>query len=162
MKRPDSVFEELVSGAPLEREVRAFTSALEQRREVLAMVDAHRESNGAEAPLPVELRACLLVANEEALAAGEAWSRAVAAHEGLAAYTLTGKPRTLEALEDGLAAEDAMRETIAAEALGDYAPDAEELEERDRRRAEIEAARDEVGWPDDTTTSRAGGHYGDA
>lgn len=137
MRRPDSVFEELVSGAPLEREVRAFTSALEQRREVLAMVDAHRESNGAEAPLPVELRACLLVANEEALAAGEAWARAVAVRDGLAAYTLTGKRLTLEELEWWEAAEDAM-------ASADFAPDAEELEERARQRAE------------------AGGHHGDA
>lgn len=153
MRRPDSVFEELVNGAPLEREVRAFTHALEQRREVLAMVDAHRESNGADAPLPEELRACLLVANAEALAAGEAWARAVAVRDGLAAYTLTGKRHTLEELEGGLDAEDAM-------ASADFAPDAELLEERARQRAE--AGGDEVGLAADAFTSRAGGHYGDA
>ena len=153
MRRPDSVFEELVNGAPLEREVRAFTSALEQRREVLAMVDAHRESNGADAPLPEELRVCLLVANAEALAAGEAWARAVAVRDGLAAYTLTGKRRTLEELEGGLDAEDAM-------ASADAEPDAELLEERARQRAE--AGGDEVGLAADAFTSRAGGHYGDA
>ncbi len=138
----------IVEGAPLEAEIRAFASALEQRREVLAMVDAHRESNGADAPLPEELRACLMVANAEALAAGEAWARAVAVRDGLAAYTLTGKRRTLEELEEWEAAEDAM-------ASADSAPDAELLEERARQRAEA------VGWPDDTT-SCAGGHYGDA
>ena len=46
-----------VEGAPLEAELRAFDRACEARNEVLAMVDAHRESNGAEAPLPEELRA---------------------------------------------------------------------------------------------------------
>ena len=144
----------IVEGAPLEAELRAFDRALEQRREVLAMVDAHRESNGADAPLPEELRACLMVANAEALAAGEAWARAVAVRDGLAAYTLTGKRRTLEELEQWEAAEDAM-------ASADFAPDAELLEERARQRAE--AGRDEVGLSADATTSRAGGrHYGDA
>ena len=81
----------IVEGAPLEAELRAFARACEARNEVLAMVDAHRESNGAEAPLPVELRACLLVAAAEALAAGEAWARAVAVRDGLAAYTLTSR-----------------------------------------------------------------------
>jgi len=153
MRRPDSVFEELVSGAPLEREARAFASALEQRREVLAMVDAHRESNGVDAPIPGDLLACLTVANAEALAAGEAWARAVAVRDGLAAYTLTGKRHTLEELEQWEAAEDAM-------ASADFAPDAEELEERARQRAE--AGGDEVGLAADAFTSRAGGHYGDA
>ena len=118
MRRPDS-FEELVSGAPLEREVRAFARALEARREVLAMVDAHRESNGAVAPLPEELRACLTVANEEALAAGEAWARAVAVRDGLAAYTLTGKRGALEELEQHLRAQ--VFAALAADAGG---PDA--------------------------------------
>jgi hypothetical protein len=153
MRRPDSVFEELVNGAPLEREARAFASALEQRREVLAMVDAHRESNGVDAPIPGDLLACLTVANAEALAAGEAWARAVAVRDGLAAYTLTGKRHTLEELEQWEAAEDAM-------ASADFAPDAEELEERARQRAE--AGGDEVGLAADAFTSRAGGHYGDA
>lgn len=153
MRRPDSVFEELVSGAPLEREARAFASALEQRREVLAMVDAHRESNGVDAPIPGDLLACLTVANAEALAAGEAWARAVAVRDGLAAYTLTGKRHTLEELEQWEAAEDAM-------ASADFAPDAELLEERARQRAE--AGGDEVGLAADAFTSRAGGHYGDA
>jgi len=81
----------IVEGAPLEAELRAFDRACEARNEVLAMVDAHRESNGAEAPLPVELRAAVLVAAAEALAAGEAWARAVAVRDGLAAYSLTSR-----------------------------------------------------------------------
>ena len=146
----------IVWGAPLEAELRAFDRACEARAEVLAMVAAWRVSVGAgpDAPPPEELRACLVVADEECTAAGDAWARAVAVRDGLAAYTLTGKRRTLEELEQWEAAEDAM-------ASADFAPDAELLEERARQRAE--AGRDEVGLSADATTSRAGGrHYGDA
>ena len=89
------------------KRLRRDEQAHADRAEVLAMIAAWRVSVGAgpDAPPPEELRACLVVADEECTAAGDAWARAVAVRDGLAAYTLTGKRRTLEELEQHLRAE---------------------------------------------------------
>ena len=134
MRRLDPI----VTGSPLEAPLRAFDRACQARAEVLAMVAAWRVSVGAgpDAAPPEELRACLAVADEECTATGEAWALA---HEVL----------------------EAIQETAEAAARGDYAASAEELEERARHRAEVEAMRDE-GWPTADSGAPAGGHYGDA
>ena len=109
------------------KRLRRDEQAHADRAEVLAMIAAWRVSVGAgpDAAPPEELRACLAVADEECTATGDAWARAVA----------------------GLEAAEAM-------ASGDFAPDAEMLEERRAAMAEHGELR--------CSLAPAGGHYGDA
>lgn len=86
MKRPNAAFEAAVSGSPLEAELRAFDRAMVARAEVLEMIAAWRVCVGAapDASPPEELRACLVVADEECTATGDAWARAHEALEAMA------------------------------------------------------------------------------